>query len=59
MNLETVTEVMRPRSADEISDWREGYAWLAGGTWLFSTPQVSTDTLIDLQSLQWLSLIHI
>jgi CO/xanthine dehydrogenase FAD-binding subunit len=53
MNLETITEVMRPRSADEISDWREGYAWLAGGTWLFSTPQVSTDTLIDLQSLQW------
>jgi CO/xanthine dehydrogenase FAD-binding subunit len=53
MNLETVTEVMRPRSADEISNWREGYAWLAGGTWLFSTPQVSTDTLIDLQSLNW------
>ena len=53
MNLETVTEVMRPRSADEISNWREGYAWLAGGTWLFSTPQVSTNTLIDLQSLNW------
>jgi CO/xanthine dehydrogenase FAD-binding subunit len=53
MNLETVTEVVRPQSADEIVAWRDGCAWLAGGTWLFSTPQVSTDTLIDLQSLNW------
>ena len=53
MNLNTVTEVKRPLSAEEIIDWPEGYAWLAGGTWLFSTPQVDTDTLIDLQSLRW------
>jgi hypothetical protein len=36
MNLNTITEVKRPTSAEEISKWREGYAWLAGGTWLFS-----------------------
>ena len=53
MNLNTVTEVKRPLSAKEIVDWPEGYAWLAGGTWLFSTPQVDTHTLIDLQSLRW------
>lgn len=53
MNLNTVTEVRRPRSADEIPEWREGYAWLAGGTWLFSTPQISTYTLIDLETLRW------
>ena len=53
MNLNTVTEVKRPSSADEITGWRDGYAWLAGGTWLFSTPQIATDTLIDLQSLHW------
>ena len=53
MNLNTVTEVKRPQSAEEIIDWPEGYAWLAGGTWLFSTPQVDTHTLIDLQSLRW------
>ena len=53
MNLNTVTEVKRPLSAEEVLDWPEGYAWLAGGTWLFSTPQVGTDTLIDLQSLRW------
>ncbi len=49
MNLNTVTEVKRPNSADEIPEWREGYAWLAGGTWLFSTPQIATHTLIDLE----------
>ena len=26
------------RSADEIVKWQDGYAWLAGGTWLFSEP---------------------
>ena len=56
MNLNTVTEVKRPLSAEEIIEWPEGYAWLAGGTWLFSTPQVDTHTLIDLQSLRWPSL---
>jgi CO/xanthine dehydrogenase FAD-binding subunit len=53
VNLNTVTEVRRPTSIDEIPEWREGYAWLAGGTWLFSTPQIATHTLIDLESLRW------
>jgi CO/xanthine dehydrogenase FAD-binding subunit len=53
MNLNTIVEVKRPASADQIRQWRAGYAWLAGGTWLFSEPQVSTDTLIDLEQLQW------
>ena len=53
MNLNTITEVKRPASADEIRHWRDGYASLAGGTWLFSEPQVHTDTLIDLETLRW------
>jgi CO/xanthine dehydrogenase FAD-binding subunit len=53
MNLNTITEVKHPASADEITRWRDGYAWLAGGTWLFSEPQVATDTLIDLEALHW------
>ncbi len=53
MNLHTVTEVKRPASADEIGPWRDGYAWLGGGTWLFSEPQVAIDTLIDLDTLGW------
>jgi CO/xanthine dehydrogenase FAD-binding subunit len=53
MNLNTIKEVRRPAIAGEIADWQEGYAWLAGGTWLFSEPQLSTDTLIDLVHLDW------
>ena len=53
MNLNTITEVKRPRSLDEIQGWRTGDAWLGGGTWLFSEPQVHTDTLIDLETLGW------
>jgi CO/xanthine dehydrogenase FAD-binding subunit len=56
MDLNTIAEVKRPTSADQISQWRDGYAWLAGGTWLFSEPQVATDTLIDLDQLHWPSL---
>jgi len=57
MNLNTITEVKRPASADQITHWRDGYAWLAGGTWLFSEPQVATDTLIDLERLGWPALM--
>ncbi len=53
MNLNTITEVKLPSAAEDITHWRDGYAWLAGGTWLFSEPQVKTDTLIDLESLRW------
>ncbi|MDP9268218.1 MAG: FAD binding domain-containing protein [Acidobacteriota bacterium] len=53
MNLNTITEVKRPASAKEIVEWQPGYAWLAGGTWLFSEPQVETHTLIDLEKLGW------
>lgn len=53
MNLNTITEVKRPSAAEDITEWRPGYAWLAGGTWLFSEPQVTTDTLIDLDALRW------
>lgn len=53
MNLNTITEVRRPRSVEEIGAWHPNYAWLAGGTWLFAEPQIATDTLIDLDSLGW------
>ena len=52
MNLNTIIDVKRPKSFEEI-EWRDGHAWLAGGTWLFSEPQVGTDTLIDLERLGW------
>jgi CO/xanthine dehydrogenase FAD-binding subunit len=53
MDLHTVTCVRRPARAEEISSWEDGCAWLAGGTWLFSEPQVDVHTLIDLESLHW------
>jgi len=56
MNLNTVKDLKRPKSADEIRQWRDGYAWLAGGTWLFSEQQIHVDTLIDLHTLGWHSL---
>jgi CO/xanthine dehydrogenase FAD-binding subunit len=56
MNLNTVIAVSQPRSAAEIAQWRDGLAWLAGGTWLYSEPQPAIDTLIDLDHLDWPSL---
>jgi CO/xanthine dehydrogenase FAD-binding subunit len=53
MNLGTINEIKRPASTQDIDAWRDGYSWLAGGTWLFSEPQVAVDTLIDLHSLGW------
>jgi CO/xanthine dehydrogenase FAD-binding subunit len=52
MNLNTIVDVKRPKSFEEI-EWRDGHAFLGGGTWLFSEPQVSTDTLVDLEQFGW------
>ncbi|MEO8926913.1 MAG: FAD binding domain-containing protein [Caulobacteraceae bacterium] len=57
MNLNTVTEVRRPATAEEVVDWRDGFAWVGGGTWLFSEPQADLDTLIDLEGLGWPPLV--
>ena len=48
MDLNTITEVVRPHSRTELPAWTVGDAWLAGGTWLFSEPQVHLTRLIDL-----------
>lgn len=56
MDLNTITEIQRPTNVEDIKEWKNGYAYLAGGTWLFSEPQVSTHTLIDLETLKWPSL---
>jgi CO/xanthine dehydrogenase FAD-binding subunit len=56
MDLNTIREVKRPASTDELMDWPKGHAWLAGGTWLFSEPQLAIDTLVDLEALGWRSL---
>lgn len=53
MDLNTITEITRPQSDADAIEWREGDAWLAGGTWLFSEQQPHLRRLIDLQSLGW------
>jgi CO/xanthine dehydrogenase FAD-binding subunit len=56
MDLNTIEEIAHPSGPDGIIDWREGDAWLAGGTWLFSEQQPHLRRLIDLPSLGWQSL---
>jgi CO/xanthine dehydrogenase FAD-binding subunit len=53
MDLNTITQVACPRSRAELPVWTAGDAWLAGGTWLFSEPQVQLTRLIDLTDLKW------
>jgi CO/xanthine dehydrogenase FAD-binding subunit len=53
MDLNTVSEVVQPTTRDILQHWRDGDAWLAGGTWLFSEPQPSLRRLIDLEGLRW------
>ena len=52
MDLPGITEVADARSAT----WRDGDAWLAGGTWLFSEPQPDLKRLLDLHAFGWPSL---
>jgi CO/xanthine dehydrogenase FAD-binding subunit len=53
MDINTVTEIARPRRRADLPHWRAGDAWLAGGTWLFSEPQPGISRLIDISDLGW------
>jgi CO/xanthine dehydrogenase FAD-binding subunit len=53
MDLNTITEVAHPTTRAQLPVWTTGDAWLAGGTWLFSEPQVHLTRLIDLADLKW------
>jgi CO/xanthine dehydrogenase FAD-binding subunit len=53
MDLNTVTEVAHPKTRAQLPVWAAGDAWLAGGTWLFSEPQVHLTRLIDLADFKW------
>ncbi|MEU6709369.1 FAD binding domain-containing protein [Streptomyces wuyuanensis] len=57
MDLNTITEVVRRPSDRPCLDWREGDAWLAGGTWLFSAEQPNLRRLVDLTALGWEPLV--
>jgi len=53
MDLNTITEVKRPKARAELTGWRDGDAFLGGGTWLFSEPQPALTRLVDLSTLGW------
>lgn len=53
MDLNTIQFVSRPKARGDCPPWQAGDAYLAGGTWLFSEPQVKTTRLIDLGTLGW------
>ena len=53
MDLNSITEIARPRHRDDLPAWNAGDAWLAGGTWLFSEPQLKVSRLIDIVDLGW------
>src|ERR1017187_10074019 len=53
MDLNTIKEVVRPQKREQLPVWTAGDAWLAGGTWLFSEPQVHLTRLIDLADFKW------
>jgi CO/xanthine dehydrogenase FAD-binding subunit len=53
VDLNTVTEIARPRRRADLPAWGNGDAWLAGGTWLFSEPQSHVTRLIDITDLAW------
>jgi len=53
MDLNTINEVAHPNSRAQLPVWTAGDAWLAGGTWLFSEPQVHLRRLIDLTDFKW------
>jgi CO/xanthine dehydrogenase FAD-binding subunit len=53
MDLNTIKEVARPQSREQLPVWTAGDAWLAGGTWLFSEPQAHLTRLIDLTDFKW------
>ncbi|MBS0246551.1 MAG: FAD binding domain-containing protein [Proteobacteria bacterium] len=53
MDLNTITDIVRPSGRDELPAWRQGDAFVGGGTWLFSEPQNKLTRLIDLSTLGW------
>jgi len=53
VDLNTVTEVVRPHGREALPAWQPGDAFVAGGTWMFSEPQVGVRRLVDLTSLGW------
>jgi CO/xanthine dehydrogenase FAD-binding subunit len=53
MDLPNIENYLSVHNIQSITNWDEGWAWLAGGTWLFSEQQPSLKVLVDMQPLGW------
>ena len=53
MDLPKIENYLCPQDFTSVQNWGEDWAWLAGGTWLFSEPQPHLKTLVEMQDLGW------
>jgi CO/xanthine dehydrogenase FAD-binding subunit len=53
MDLHTVAAVRRARSRADLAGLGPATSVLAGGTWLFSEPQIDVHELVDLTGMGW------
>ena len=53
MDLHRVQTYLRPQSLQDIETWGNGWAWLAGGTWLLTEAQPHITALVDMQAMNW------
>lgn len=53
MDLQNVTTYVYPQDLAVVKNWDNGWAWLAGGTWIFSQAQPNLKVLVDLEKFAW------
>lgn len=53
MDQHTIKELVVPDASAPGADWRQGDAWLAGGTFLHSLPLPHLQRFVDLYALEW------
>jgi CO/xanthine dehydrogenase FAD-binding subunit len=53
IDINTIKDIVRRPPERPGTLWRDGDAWLAGGTWLFSEQQPLVRRLVDLLPLGW------
>ncbi|AFZ24629.1 aerobic-type carbon monoxide dehydrogenase, middle subunit CoxM/CutM-like protein [Cylindrospermum stagnale PCC 7417] len=53
MDLPNIETYLNPDNLHNITNWGDDWAWLAGGTWLFSQAQPQLKTLVDIQPWDW------
>jgi CO/xanthine dehydrogenase FAD-binding subunit len=53
LDIHTIEEIVRRPAPPAPGAWRDGDAWLGGGTWLYSEPQLALRRLIDLDGFGW------